>query len=105
MKYALTHSLSIPLMLGINIIAALFTVIAFMPLSDGERVRPMAWAALMVLIAIVTFCLGLLLSVIDMARGKSKLAIFGFLLSLAPFPISLILFEIFIMIKGLHVLS
>jgi hypothetical protein len=103
MKNALRNSKSIPVMLGVNALTALYTAIVFIPAPYGERVRPMGWASMIFMIAAASFCLGAFLSSTDAMRGKSKWAVCGFVLSITPFPLAILMFKMFVTLKGLQV--
>ncbi len=90
--------------LVMNILTATLTLAAFAPVEPGAGVRPLAWASAVFALAFVSLALGIGLANVDVSRGGSRAAAWGFACCLVPFPLAMLLFKLFVEAKGLRVL-
>jgi hypothetical protein len=103
MKITLKNSKSIRALLVINVLTALYAIITFLPLTHGESIRPMAWAVFLLIIGVVSFCIGIITTVANALRRRYINAILCFLFSITPIPLAFIIVYIFIAMKGLKI--
>jgi hypothetical protein len=85
-----------------NLIAVVSTIIAFCPLPDNSRIRPMAWSSMVVVIAIGSVVIGALISVFA-TRSDTRLRLLILLISLCPLPFALLTFQFIVNMKGLSI--
>jgi hypothetical protein len=104
MKDAFKKSIVCKILFGIDVLVTLYTLIILIPVSYGESVRPMGWAFLIILFAIISLCIGVITAVVEALRGKYITTILSLLLSITPLPLAMLMFGIFIITKGLRVL-
>ena len=76
--------------------------IPFLTLAPGTSIRPMAWAALMFLVALVTLIVGLPSALISFFSCSKRVGIAGLLLSLTPLPLASVLLHLIAKICGLE---
>ncbi len=72
-------------------------------IAHGESIRPMAWAVFLLIIGVVSFCIGIITTVANALRRRYINAILCFLFSITPIPLAFIIVYIFIAMKGLKI--
>jgi hypothetical protein len=86
-------------LLGNGIVVA--SEIPLLMLAPGTSIRPMGWAALMFLVALVTLIVGLPSSLISFKSCSKRVSFVALLLSLTPLPLASVLLHLIARICGL----
>lgn len=96
----------ITLMIGIlGNLTNISLILPFLTLPRGAETRPMMWSALVSLVSLVTFIIGLPAALISSKTCRPSVSLTGAILSLTPYPLTLILIRIIQAVVGFEISS